>query len=66
MLYTVHTSFTARDDESGFLRGYSQTDRIDAADKDQAKYVAWKQILESGEYSFLTLKSQNARASHRK
>lgn len=65
MLYTVHTTFAARDEDSGFLRRYCQTDRIDAEDKGQAKYVAWKRILESGEYSFLTFESQNARASHR-
>lgn len=65
MLYTVHTSFTARDEDNGFLRRYCQTDKIEAPDKDAAKFIAWKQIRDSGEYKFLTFDSQNARASHK-
>lgn len=66
MLYTVHTSFSARDNESGYLRKWSSKDKVEAPDKDTAKYKAWKAISESGEYSFLTLESQNARESKRK
>ena len=68
MLYTVHTTFTARDEGTGFLRRYCRTDKVEVpdGDKELAKYRAWKQILECGKYQFLTYESQNARASHRK
>lgn len=66
MLYTVHTDFTARDPETGLLRRMCRTVKIDAVDKDAAKYAAWLQISESGEYKFLTFEGQNARASRRK
>lgn len=66
MLFTVHTIFTARDEDTGFLRKYCRTDRIEATNKDDAKFRAWQQIVESKEYKFLTFESQNARASHRK
>lgn len=66
MLYTVHTSFTERGDDSGFLRRFARTDKIEATDKDQAKFMAWKQIFDGREHSFVTLDSQNARLAHRK
>lgn len=65
MLYTVHTSFSARDPETGYIRGYSVTEKIDAPDKFTAKTLAWHHIVDGGEYSFVTLKAQNARASSR-
>ena len=66
MLYTVHTSFDVRDDETGQFRGWSRTERIEANDKIAAKIIAWRHIVGSGEYSRLVLKAQNARASSRK
>lgn len=66
MLYTVHTSFDARDDETGQFRGWSQTEKIEANDKIAAKAIAWRHIVDGGEYSFVTLKAQNARVSSRK
>lgn len=66
MLYTVHTSFEARDNETGYIRGYSVTEKIEAPDKLTAKTIAWRHIADSGEYSFVTFKVQNARASSRK
>lgn len=66
MLYTVHTSFDARDPETGYMRGYSVTEKIEAPDKLTAKTIAWRHISDSDEYSFLTFKAQNARASSRK
>nr|DAM07786.1 MAG TPA: hypothetical protein [Caudoviricetes sp.] len=66
MLYTVHTSFEARDNETGFMRRWSNTEKIEAPDKLAAKTIAWRHIAESGEYSFVTYGSQNARASSRK
>lgn len=44
MLYTVHTSFDARDDETGQFRGWSQTEKIEANDKIAAKAIAWRHI----------------------
>lgn len=66
MLYTVHTSFDARDPETGYIRGYSVTEKIDAPDKFTAKTLAWHHIVCGGEYSFVTLKAQSARVSSRK
>lgn len=66
MLYTVHTSFDARDPETGYIRGWSIKEKIEAEDRLEAKIIAWHHIVDSGEYSFLTLKAQNARASSRK
>ena len=66
MLYTVHTSFDARDDETGYMRGYSVTEKIEAPDKLTAKTIAWRHISDSDEYSFLTFKAQNARVTSRK
>lgn len=66
MLYTVHTSFDARDDETGQFRGWSQTEKIEANDKIAAKAIAWRHIVGSGEYSRLVLKAQNSRVSSRK
>lgn len=66
MLYTVHTNFTARDENTGLSRLFARTDRIEADDKLEAKSIAWKTILDSGDYAFLTYESQNARLSHRK
>ena len=66
MLYTVHTSFDARDPETGYMRGYSVTEKIEAPDKLTAKTIAWRHISDSDEYSFLTFKAQNARVSSRK
>lgn len=66
MLYTVHTSFSARDPETGYIRGYSVTEKIDAPDKFTAKTLAWYHIVDGGEYSsFAKLKAQNARVSSR-
>ena len=65
MLYTVHTNFTALDEETGFIRKYARTDKIEAHDKDFAKYIAWEQILDCGKYKFLSYDSQNARSSKR-
>lgn len=66
MLYTVHTSFEARDNETGYLRRWSKTEKIEAPDRFTAKAIAWHHIIDSGEYSFFTFGSQNARASSRK
>lgn len=66
MLYTVHTSFEARDNETGLLRRWCNTEKIEAPDKLTAKAIAWHHIIDSGEYSFVTIDSQNARASSRK
>lgn len=65
MLFTVHTSFSAKDNETGCFRNWSSKDKIEAPDKEIAKRKAWEIILRNGEYSDLTLKSQNARASKR-
>lgn len=66
MLYTVHTSFEARDNETGYLRRWSKTEKIEAPDRLTAKTIAWHHIVDGDEYSFVTLGSQNARASSRK
>ena len=66
MLYTFHTSFEALDNETGFMRRWSNTEKIEAPDKFTAKTIAWHHIIDSGEYSFVTIDSQNARASSRK
>ncbi len=66
MLYTVHTSFSARDPETGYMRGYSVTEKIEAPDKLTAKTIAWRRISDSDEYSFITFKAQNARVTSRK
>lgn len=66
MLYTVHTSFRARDNETGYIRLWCETEKIEAPDKLTAKAIAWDHIINGGEYSFVTFNSQNARASSRK
>lgn len=66
MLYTVHTRFTARDKETGFIRKFCQTDKIEAQDKETAKMTAWLKIVNSGENEFITFDGSNARLSHRK
>lgn len=66
MLYTVHTSFEARDNETGIIRRWSNTEKIEAPDKLTAKAIAWNHIIDGGEYSFVTYGSQNARQSSRK
>lgn len=65
MLFTVHTSFSAKDNETGCFRKWSSKDKIEAPDKETAKRKAWEIILRNGEYSDLTLESQNARTSKR-
>lgn len=65
MLYTVHTSFSALHTETGYIRGYSVTEKIDAPDKFTAKTLAWHHIVCGGEYRFVTFKAQNARVSSR-
>lgn len=66
MLYTVHTSFTACDNETGLSRRWCKTEKIEAPDKDTAKDIALCNIIDSGEYSFITFDRQSARASKRK
>lgn len=65
MLYTVHTSFTACDNETGLSRRWCKTEKIEAPDKLMAKALARHRISESDEYSFVTFERQNARASGR-
>ena len=65
MLYTVFTSFKARDNETGYRRLWCKTEKIEAPDKLTAKTIAWHHIIDSDEYSFVTLEKQNARASRR-
>lgn len=66
MLYTVHTNFTARDKETGFIRRYSKTDKIEAPDKDTAKMSAWLKIQNDKNNEFVTFEGSNARLSNRK
>ncbi len=66
MLYTVHTSFTARDKETGFIRRYCQTDKIEAPDKETAKTSAWLKIQNDKNNEFVTFDGSSARLSHRK
>lgn len=66
MLYTVYTSFRARDNETGYLRLWCKTEKIEAPDKLTAKAIAWERVIDSGEYSFITFDRQNARVSSRK
>ena len=66
MLYTVHTSFTARDKETGFIRRYCQTDKIEAPDKETAKMSAWLKIQNDKDNEFVTFDGSRARMSHRK
>ena len=66
MLYTVHTSFSARDKETGIIRRYCQTDKVDAPDKETAKMVAWLKIQNDKDNEFVTFDSSNARLSRRK
>ena len=66
MLYTVHTSFTARDKETGLIRRYCQTDKIEAPDKDTAKMSAWLKIKNDKNNEFVTFEGSNARLSNRK
>lgn len=42
MLYTVHTSFEARDNETGFMRRWNNTEKIEAPDKFTAKHFTAK------------------------
>ena len=66
MLYTVHTSFTARDKQTGLIRRYCQTDKIEAPDKDTAKMSAWLKIKNDKNNEFVTFDGSNARLSNRK
>lgn len=66
MLYTVHTSFTARDKETGLIRRYCQTDKIEAPDKDTAKMSAWLKIQNDKNNEAVTLDGASARLSKRK
>ena len=66
MLYTVHTNFTAIDKETGLIRLYCQTDKIEAPDKDTAKMSAWLKIQNDKNNEFVTFEGSNARLSHRK
>ena len=66
MLYTVHTSFTTRDKETGFIRRYCQTDKIEAPDKETAKMSAWLKIQNDKDNEFATFDGSSARLSHRK
>ena len=66
MLYTVHTSFSVRDRETGIIRRYCQTDKIDALDKETAKMAAWLKIQNDANNEFVTFDSSNARLSRRK
>ena len=66
MLYTVHTSYTKRDEETGFIRRFCQTDKIEAPDKETAKMDAWLKIANDKNNKFITFEGSNARASHRK
>ena len=66
MLYTVHTMFKARDKETGFIRRYSETDKIEAPDKDTAKMSAWLKIQNDKDIEDVTFEGSNARLSHRK
>ena len=66
MLYTVHTNFTVRDKETGFIRRYSKTDKIEAPDKDTAKMSAWLEIQNDKNNEFVTFEGSSARPSHRK
>lgn len=66
MLYTVFTSFRARDNETGYIRLMHITEKIEAPDKFTAKAIAWRRISESDKYSFITFERQNARAAKRK
>ena len=66
MLYTVHTNFTARDKETGFIRLYSRTDKIKTPDKDTAKMTAWLKIQNDKNNEFVAFEGSNARLSHRK
>lgn len=66
MLYTVHTSFEARDNETDLLWHWRKTEKIEAPDKFTAKAIAWHHIIDSGEFSFITFVRQSARASRRK
>lgn len=65
MLYTVFTSFRARDNETGYIRLMHITEKIEAPDKLMAKALARHRISESDEYSFITFELQTARASGR-
>ena len=71
MLYTVHTTFKAKDNTTGRITKFCASEKIEALDKDSAKCIAWKMILEDiarkmmlkgEEISFVTLESQSARA----
>lgn len=66
MLYTVHTSYTARDKETGLIRRYCQTDKIEAPDKDTAKMSAWLKIQNDKNNEAVTFDGANARLSKRK
>ena len=66
MLYTVHTSYTKRDEETGFIRRFCQTDKIEAPDTETAKMTAWIKISNDKENKFVTFDGSIARASRRK
>lgn len=64
--FTVHTSFRGKENETGNLRLWCSTEKIEARNKAEAKIAALLNIIESGEYSDVTAVRQNARASSRK
>ena len=66
MLYTVRTSVSARDKETGLIRRYCQSDKIEAPDKDTAKMSAWLKIQNDKNNEFVTFEGSNARLSNRK
>lgn len=66
MLFTVHTSFRGKENETGTIRLWCSTEKIEAPNKAIAKDIAVCNIIESGEYSNIKLDKQNARASSRK
>ena len=45
MLFIVHTSFNAKDNETGCFCNWSSKDKIEAPDKETAKRKAWEIIL---------------------
>lgn len=65
MLYTVHTSFSVRDEETGLIRRFCQTDKIEAPDKETAKMSVWLKI-QNDTYEIVTFDGASARLSRRK
>ena len=66
MLFTVHTSFRGKENETGIIRLWCNTEKIEAPNKAAAKVIAACNIIESGEFSDIALDKQNARTSSRK